>query len=48
MGEIVKDVLGFGDYFQISNLGNVFSKRSNMLLKVHFPKGKGYAAFTTK
>jgi len=48
MLEVFKDVVGFEDYFQISNLGNVFSKRSNKLLKIHFPKGKGYASFTTK
>lgn len=48
MEEVFKDVSGFEDYFQISNFGNVFSKRSNKLLKIHLPKGKGYASFTTK
>lgn len=48
MLEVFKDVVGFEDYFQISNLGNVFSKRSNKLLKVHIPKGRGYTSFATK
>lgn len=48
MLEVFKDVVGFEDYFQISSLGNVFSKRSNKLLKVHIPKGRGYTSFATK
>jgi hypothetical protein len=48
MIEVFTDVIGFEDYFQISNLGNVFSKRSSKLLKVHIPKGRGYTSFSTK
>lgn len=33
MEEIFKDVVGYEEYFQISNLGNLFSKRSKRLLK---------------
>lgn len=33
MEEIFKDVIGYEDYFKISNHGNLYSKRSNRLLK---------------
>ena len=33
MQEIYKDVIGFEEYFKISNLGNLYSKRSKRLLK---------------
>ena len=35
MEEVWKDVQGYEHLFQVSNLGNVFSKRSNRLLKQH-------------
>ena len=37
--EIWKDVVGFEEYFRVSNLGNVFSKRSGKVLKQHTSKG---------
>lgn len=45
--EEYRDVVGFEEYFQISNLGNVFSKRSNRILKQTKSK-QGYLTFTTK
>lgn len=45
--EEYRDVVGFEDYFQISNLGNVFSKRSNRILKQTKSK-TGYWTFATK
>lgn len=47
MEEIFKDVVGFEDYFQISNFGRFFSKRSNKLLKLHINKS-GYITLATK
>lgn len=47
MEEIFKDVVGFETLFQISNLGRVFSKRSNKLLKLHTSK-TGYVTLATK
>jgi len=47
MEEIFKDVVGFETLFQISNLGRVFSKRSNKLLKLHTNK-TGYVTLATK
>jgi len=47
MEEVFKDVVGFEDYFQISNLGNIFSKRSNRVLKTHITK-RGYVSLATK
>lgn len=47
MEEVFKDVVGFEDYFQISNLGNIFSKRSNRVLKTHIAKS-GYVLLATK
>lgn len=46
MEEEYRDVVGFEDYFQISNLGNVFSKRSNRILKL--AKRGGYWALGTR
>lgn len=40
MQEVWKDVVGYEDMFQISNVGNIFSKRSNRLLKLS--KSGGY------
>lgn len=45
--EEYRDVVGFEEYFQISNLGNVFSKRSNRILKQKKDKA-GYWTFSTK
>lgn len=45
--EEYRDVVGFEDYFQISNLGNVFSKRSNRILKQTKSK-TGYWTFGTR
>lgn len=47
MEEIFKDVIGYEEYFQISNLGNLYSKRTNKLLKQHIAKS-GYNLVTTK
>lgn len=35
MEEVWKDVQGYEHLFKVSNLGNVFSKRSNKILKQH-------------
>ena len=45
--EEYRDVVGFEEYFQVSNLGNVFSKRSNRILKQTKSK-KGYWTLATK
>lgn len=45
--EEYRDVVGFEEYFQISNLGNVFSKRSKRILKQTKSK-TGYWTFATK
>lgn len=45
--EEYRDVVGFEDYFQISNLGNVFSKRSKRILK-QTKSEAGYWTFATK
>lgn len=47
MEEVWKDVVGFEEYFKISNLGNVFSKRTNKLLKTHISP-TGYELISTK
>lgn len=44
--EEYRDVVGFEEYFQISNLGNVFSKRSNRIFKQTKHK-TGYCTFNT-
>lgn len=41
------DVEGYEEYFMISDCGNVFSKRTNKILKLN-KIGKGYLAFSTK
>lgn len=46
MEEEYRDVVGFEEYFQISNLGNVFSKRSKRLLK-QTKSTTGYWTFST-
>lgn len=45
MQEVWKDMPGFETCFRISNLGNIFSKRRNHILKTHITNG--YARFTT-
>lgn len=45
--EEYRDVVGFEVYFQISNLGNVFSKRSNRILKQAKSK-RGYWTLATR
>lgn len=45
--EEYRDVVGFEEYFQVSNLGNVFSKRSNRILKQAKDKA-GYWTFATR
>lgn len=42
-----KDVVGYEGLFQVSNLGNVFSKRTNKLLK-HSVSKKGYCLIASK
>ena len=41
-----RDVVGYEKYFKISNKGNVFSKRSNKVLKLH-THPNGYYIFST-
>ena len=45
MKELWKDVVGYEEYFQISNFGRVFSKRSNKILKTVKAE---YEIFTTR
>lgn len=45
--EEYRDVVGFEDYFQVSNMGNIYSKRSNRILKQTKSK-TGYWTFATK
>lgn len=50
MKEVWKDMVGYEDYFEVSNFGRVFSKRSRSILKLT-PVGsgkKGYLAFSTR
>lgn len=47
MEEFFKDVIGYEDYFKISNHGNLYSKRSNRLLKQNITN-KGYCTVATK
>ncbi len=42
-----KDVEGYEEYFKISNKGQVFSKRTNKILKLGLSKS-GYCVLTTK
>lgn len=44
--EIWKDVVGYEDYFKISSLGNLFSKRTNKILKQHIGKRNRKAVST--
>ena len=45
--EEFRDVPGFEDYFKISNLGNLFSKRSNRILRQN-KTANGYMTVGTK
>lgn len=45
--EIWKDMVGYEEYFKVSNLGNVYSKRTNRLLKLTKSK-TGYLCFSTR
>lgn len=45
--EIWKDVVGFEDYFQVSNCGNVFSKRTSRILSQNISKN-GYWQVSTR
>ena len=45
--EVWKDVVGFEEYFQVSNLGNVYSKRRSKLLKKTKSKN-GYLTISTR
>ena len=47
MVEVWKDMVDYEDLFQVSNLGNIFSKRTNKLLKQTKIK-TGYMTFATK
>ena len=47
MEEEFRDVVGLEEYFQISNLGNLYSKRSNRLLKQTKLKS-GYLTHATR
>lgn len=47
MIEIWKDVVGYEDYFQVSNTGKIFSKRTNKELKLRVNE-KGYNVLATK
>lgn len=42
-----RDVVGYEDYFQVSNKGQIFSKRSNKILKQYLHEN-GYFIFSTK
>ncbi len=45
--EVFKDVIGFEEYFQVSNLGRVYSKRTSKILKQTKLKS-GYLVINTK
>lgn len=45
--EVWKDVVGFEDYYQVSNMGRVFSKRSNKILKPSLSKTGYLFIYTT-
>ena len=47
MQEMWKDVVGHEDILMISNLGNLYSKRSKRLLKLNYVKD-GYVTYATK
>lgn len=45
-----RDVVGYEDLFRVSNLGQLYSKRTNKILKLNYVGGKatGYLAHVTK
>jgi hypothetical protein len=45
--ELWKDVIGYEEYFQVSNLGNIFSKRTHKILITPLSK-TGYPLLSTK
>ncbi len=45
--EVWKDVVGFEQYFKVSNLGQVYTKRSGKILKLHKCKNN-YWIFSTR
>lgn len=45
--EVWKDMVGYEEYFLISSLGNVYSKRTNKVLKLTKSK-TGYLCFATR
>lgn len=47
MEEIYKDVVGYEDLFSVSNFGNVYSKRTNKILKQTILKS-GYSVIATR
>ena len=47
MEEVWRDVVGYEDYFLVSNLGNVYSKRSGKLSK-QFRRKNGYMTVANK
>lgn len=47
MSEVWKDVVGFEDYFMVSNTGKVWSKRTNKELKQYKVKS-GYMTISTR
>jgi hypothetical protein len=47
MNEIWKPAFGFEEYFLISNQGNIFSKRTNKILKQNI-QGTGYSCIVTR
>ena len=44
--EVWKDVVGYEEYFKVSNMGRVFTKRSNKIPKFH--KSNNYWIFCTR
>lgn len=45
--EIWKDMVGYEEYFKVSSLGNIYSKRTNKILKLTKSK-TGYLCFSTR
>lgn len=46
--EIWKDVVGYEEYFMVSESGRIFSKRTNKILKLIKGKTGGYLQFSTR
>ena len=42
-----RDVIGYENYFRVSNLGRIFSKRTNKIIKLVVSK-QGYYTFSTR